>query len=301
MTASSKVKDSTNVTLALGDGQPVCKHFQTVFCKFGDICRKKHVKETCKVKNCNKTCSLRHPKPCKYFAKNKFCKFGESCCYDHSSPLPVESQLQEQVKILQATVDSLAESLKALEAEILNLKKGTQCDLCDYTAASSVALKTHITKKHKEKPLPLPENERVSTSPCDSQNVSFPCVEREELEPVSNPHGAEARPAMMCEWIYCSYVAKSTSDMKEHVSSSHTITSSFVFPDSSEESDCEECGLTFLMDHNFAMHLYNNHNIGFECDHCHEYLPGSEGGFIEIHMKLCPAPCDGDPRCACKW
>ena len=31
MTASSKVKDSTNVTLALGDGQSVCKHFQTGF------------------------------------------------------------------------------------------------------------------------------------------------------------------------------------------------------------------------------------------------------------------------------
>ena len=85
-------------------------------------------------------------------------------------------------------------------------------------------------------------------------------------------------------------MAKSNIDMKEHVSSSHTITSSFIFPDSSEESDCEECGLTFLMDHNFAMHLYNNHNIGFECDHCHEYLPGSEGGFIEIHMSCAPPP-----------
>ena len=52
----------------------------------------KHVKETCKLKTCNKTCFLRHPKPWKYFARNKFCKFGESCCYDHSSPLPVESQ-----------------------------------------------------------------------------------------------------------------------------------------------------------------------------------------------------------------
>ena len=38
----------------------------------------KHVKETCKLKTCNKTCFLRHPKPWKYFARNKFCKFGES-------------------------------------------------------------------------------------------------------------------------------------------------------------------------------------------------------------------------------
>ena len=39
-------------------------------------------------------------------------------------------------------------------------------------------------------------------------------------------------------------------------------------------------------------------SFGFECDqyHCHEYLPGCEGGFIEIHMKLCSAPCDGDPK-----
>ena len=47
------------------------------------------------------------------------------------------------------------------------------------------------------------------------------------------------------------------------------------------------------------MHMYNNHNIGFECDHCHEYLPGCEGGFIKIHMKLCSVPCD--PKCDCKW
>ena len=29
---------------------------------------------------------------------------------------------------------------------------------------------------------------------------------------------------------------------------------------------------------------------GFECDHNHEYLPGCEGDFIEIHMKLCSTP-----------
>ena len=113
--------------------------------------------------------------------------------------------------------------------------------------------------------------------------------------------GAEIRSAMRCGWIYCKHVTELTNDTKEHVSSSHTIPSSFVFPDSNDECACEFCGITFFMGHNFAMNLNNNHNIGFECDHCHEYLPGGEGGFIEIHMKLCPAPCDGDPKCACKW
>ena len=39
MTASSKVKDSTNVTLALGDGQSVCKHFQTGFAKVTSVAK----------------------------------------------------------------------------------------------------------------------------------------------------------------------------------------------------------------------------------------------------------------------
>ena len=107
--------------------------------------------------------------------------------------------------------------------------------------------------------------------------------------------------SMFCEWIYCKHEASSTSDMREHVNMAHTITSSFVFPDSSEKEVCENCGIEFFMDHTYAMHMYNNHNLGFECDHCHDYLPGCEGGFIEIHMKLCSAPCDGDPKCDCKW
>ena len=71
---------------------PVCVQTLPDWFYKGDFCRKKHVKETCKLKTCNKTCSLRHPEPWKYFARNKFCKFGESCCYDQSSPLPLESQ-----------------------------------------------------------------------------------------------------------------------------------------------------------------------------------------------------------------
>ena len=39
--------------------------------------------------------------------------------------------------------------------------------------------------------------------------------------------GAEIRSAMRCGWIYCKHVTELTNDTKEHVSSSHTIPSSF--------------------------------------------------------------------------
>ena len=299
MTNLSKSTELSNVTLALGDGQPVCKHFQTGFCKFGERCCKKHVKETCKAEGCKKTCSLRHPKPCKYFALNKFCKFGEACCYQHSTD-PADSCLREQVRSLQATVDSLSESLKALENQIVKLKNANKCDLCDYTATSSTVLKTHVSKKHKKSSQSTPEGERSDENLSDSLHVSLPSVEREEPVIDFPPQVLEDR-SIKCEWIYCQHVANSTSDMTEHVGMVHTITSSFVFPDSDEREACETCGIEFFLDHTYAMHMYNNHNCGFECDHCHEYLPGCEGGFIEIHMKLCSAQCDGDPKCACKW
>ena len=50
MTNLSKSTELSNVTLALGDGQPVCKHFQTGFFKFvaRDICKKLAKQRTAK-------------------------------------------------------------------------------------------------------------------------------------------------------------------------------------------------------------------------------------------------------------
>ena len=216
MTNLSKSTELSNVTLALGDGQPVCKHFQTGFCKFGERCCKRHVKETCKAKDCKKTCSLRHPKPCKYFALNKFCKFGEACCYQHSSD-PADSYLREQVRILQTTVDALSESVKALEEEIVKLKNTNKCDLCDYTASSSTGLKSHISKKHKRSSQSSPEVERSDENLSDSLHVSLPSVEREEPAVIDSPPQVLEDRSIKCEWIYCQHVANSISDMTEHV------------------------------------------------------------------------------------
>ena len=196
----------------------------------------------------------------------------------------------------------MVKALKALEDQIVKLQNVNKCDLCDYTATSSTALKTHVSKKHKESLLPSPERERSSGNQnfSDSLQMSLPYVGREDSVIDFSPGVVEER-LIRCEWMYCGHVANSSDDMVEHVSVAHTITSSFVFPDSSEKEDCERCGIEFFLDHTYAMHMYNNHNIGFECDHCHEYLPGCEGGFIEIHMKLCSVPCDGDPKCDCRW
>ena len=107
----------------------------------------------------------------------------------------------------------------------------------------------------------------------------------------------------MCEWCYCQFKTSSNSEMMKHVKAAHSITTDFVFPQSNVKIVCPEgkdfCGKEFFLDQTFALHVYNEHKVGFNCDHCHAFLPGGDE-MQEIHMKLCTFPCSGDSKCYCK-
>ena len=113
--------DFSDVTLVFGDAQ-VCTHFKFGFCKFGERCNKKHLKEICQTEDCKlKTCNKRHPKICKFFSVNQVCKFGDACCYKHKLSAH-HSNILEQISSLHATISSMSESIQALEDEILKLR-----------------------------------------------------------------------------------------------------------------------------------------------------------------------------------
>lgn len=253
--------DSTDVTLAQSDASPVCKHFQTGFCKFAERCKRRHVKEICQTTHCSsKTCRKRHPKLCKFFSLNHFCKFGDLCCYKHHI---AESQnTPHLLTVLQTKVDEMEHMIKSLQSEIVALKNINKCEVCDYMATSSTTLKTHMTKKHKH---------ASEAAPLEK--------ERNQLNDASLN-----APSM-----------------------AHSITSSFVFPPSTEEILCpyDDCG-KFFLDQRFAMHAHNTHKLGFKCDHCHENIPGGLE-LEEIHMKICSISCTathcstGNPKYSCPF
>ena len=113
---------SSDATLVSGDTH-VCKHFKFGFCKFGEKCHKKHLKETCQTESCSlKTCNKRHPRTCKYFSVNQVCKFGDACSYSHKVSAH-QSKICEQISSLYATISSMSESIKALEDEIRRLAR----------------------------------------------------------------------------------------------------------------------------------------------------------------------------------
>ena len=126
----------------------VCKHFQTGFCKFQDHCRKHHIQELCETDNCKtKTCTFRHEKVCKFFAKKSVCKFGNKCEYLHKS---TNTRLSE-IDLLVSKVTSLKNTVKDLSGKIvipqeiiktktsesnLSLNPSYKCDQCGYKAST---------------------------------------------------------------------------------------------------------------------------------------------------------------------
>ena len=65
--------------------QNVCRYFKFGFCKYLEKCRFVHVTEICENPECDaaRSCSLRHPRICKFYRDYKRCKFGEWCCFKH--------------------------------------------------------------------------------------------------------------------------------------------------------------------------------------------------------------------------
>ena len=103
------------------DGQ-VCTHFKYGVCKFKEHCEKQHVEGecedlfACKAKVCNK----RHPKVCKRFSLEKFCKFGSDCAYLHLIDSSVKVQKQLNDFDLKRSSNEL--QIKMLEDEVKTLK-----------------------------------------------------------------------------------------------------------------------------------------------------------------------------------
>ena len=126
----------------------LCKYNQTGYCKYKSSCRNHHVNELCLKSKCDDTtCSLRHPRRCKFFLLFGHCKFKNDCAYLHPSEVVALSsnietktvQLEEKVDIIDHNFKKLAvkvdqfeaasddlfcmsEKLKMLEIEIEELK-----------------------------------------------------------------------------------------------------------------------------------------------------------------------------------
>ena len=284
----------------MGDAADICcKFHKTGHCKFGQTCRHFHSHTVCSVPNCDKNCQDRHPKPCRYQARFGRCKFGSSCSYLHCDSAAVNDTLANDVEELKKALKQVMQILEAKENQIQKLED----KLLTVTANENISFASDAL-------LPSPETFRSAVIE-DSLDISLQDETREEVSPA--PSGWVLDSPDQCQYWLCEFTSTSESVHNQHIIDAHTIDSSFTYPSSSEKTicgydvgpqdqspDCDQCREEYFLNHTFAMHLYTSHKIGFDCAHCHKYLPGGDEMYT-IHLQLCTAPCDGHPRCPCRY
>ena len=111
------------------DDEGICKYNQTGFCKFRENCKKLHNNEVCNDKSdCrSETCTKRHPKVCKNFKHQGYCRHKDQCSYQHIEHINGEKLkdilLQIHAKNLEET-NHLRDEINKLK-DILNLPTPT--------------------------------------------------------------------------------------------------------------------------------------------------------------------------------
>ena len=110
--------------------EEVCLFHKYGFCRNGDQCRKTHFKEICSNKECDsRSCNKRHPRPCRFFRNNDFCKFNSKCSFSHKLPKYVEDQnsrmelLERKTKNLEKQIDDQNEPIRELKKSLIENQK----------------------------------------------------------------------------------------------------------------------------------------------------------------------------------
>ena len=69
-----------------GQTKSICHYHKYGYCKAKNECERFHSSRVCSKQICDvKSCSDRHPQQCKFYASQGFCKFGDSCMFDHKT------------------------------------------------------------------------------------------------------------------------------------------------------------------------------------------------------------------------
>ena len=150
----------------------VCKHFKFGFCKtrVGTNIWKIIAKIWNNV--IKEICNKRHPRLCRKFAVNNFCKHGTACTYHHQTKSVIEEKLSKdvinQLNDLAKKVIKMQSKINILENELSELKTNQEevkdmvkepnneidlwlyCEHCDYRCKRESTVKKHTNIKHDE-------------------------------------------------------------------------------------------------------------------------------------------------------
>ena len=168
-----------------------CQHHLHGHCKFGNTCKKFHVKVTCDNFPCRlEGCSSRHPQPCKFFSLFGKCKFSGNCSFLHI-PSTNEKlfEAQQEIESLKNEIENLKTSLlKSILIKIDLFESNLEefktllsydkpnvriysCELCDFKSERESDLEDHRKRNH-ESNKDIPVDVKFKCGLCDYESTS---------------------------------------------------------------------------------------------------------------------------------
>ena len=208
----------------------VCLFDKFSYCKNGVRCLRIHLKEVCQNRECDyRKCNKRHPRPCRIFRMNGFCRFGTSCRYSHRLPKEVEEQnhkIESIEKInakLSKQIDDQNEEIKKLKSKLLEFEsrelKNLQMQINDLVKNNNekeiVIKKLNSRETNEEEEVEL--DERADSSgefQDDKENDEIEveeteldeAAEAENLQEKENNSDEETDKKVECDYEYSEYL-----------------------------------------------------------------------------------------------
>ena len=199
--------------------EEVCNHQKFGFCKFKEQCKKKHLKETCKdLSSCAdpKGCNKRHPRGCKGYALEGFCRFGDGCWYHHKEVSTNKdiSEVKKKVEELEKVINKMAEQIVILEVELDVIKQKENVGVKIKEATKNID-KTQENDKCKES-----EAENFDDIGKAKVSKSVKKLKAELNKAISIKKHAYVKKVMSCD--LCEYKCKKIVTLKKHMTNNHT-------------------------------------------------------------------------------
>ena len=115
-----------------GQEKGICHYHKYGYCRMKDDCDRYHSNKICREMNCDvRNCSDRHPQACRFYASMEFCKFMDSCMYDHkkidqnrSLVAKIDDITKKYNEVMKKTSEQ-EETIKFLLVQFQNLSRQT--------------------------------------------------------------------------------------------------------------------------------------------------------------------------------
>ena len=237
-------------------------------------CPKQHINVICpNIQNCdNEFCIKRHPKTCKYFARNNKCKFKQ-CAYSHEKTeyhLKVE-YLEKMVGILQREVKELTKTNTEISDKFLSLTE--QVTDMKNTLNEVVNKSKSMQKKESDRKLSTNDEDEK----CTRVTKETVTVTKNITEKVKDTKNSDTEKLdLKCH--QCDFKCKTKVTLNKHTNTKHGVN----IETEVSYSECSICNDKFETQADFQKHkeehreeievldistLTNGHEV-FECNLC---------------------------------